>query len=71
VRLVAGALEVHHTIEAGERGAVALVAMAIKFLLGEDITAALFAGVHGKLAFEKYILNMRCRWREEWRRVER
>lgn len=35
------ALEVHHAIEASERCAVALISVAVKLLLGEDIAAAL------------------------------
>lgn len=45
---VAGALEVHHAVETGEGGAIALIAMGIKFLLGEDIPTALDAAVDGQ-----------------------
>ena len=45
---VAVALKVHHAVQAGERGAIALVAMGIEFLLGEDIPTALHAAVGGQ-----------------------
>lgn len=41
MRPVIHALEVYHTIDAGEGCAIALVTMRIQFLLGEDITATL------------------------------
>jgi hypothetical protein len=34
VRAVLGAVEVHHAVEAGVRGAATLVAVGIEFLLG-------------------------------------
>jgi hypothetical protein len=42
VRSVAGALEVHHAVEAGEGGAVALVTVGVELLLGEDIPTVLY-----------------------------
>lgn len=38
---VAGAVKVHHAVEAGVGGGVALVAMGVEFLLGEDISTGL------------------------------
>lgn len=47
---IAGALEMHHAVETSIRGAIALVAMGIEFLLGEDVPTVLFAAVR-RLAF--------------------
>lgn len=44
MRPIIGPLEVDHTIDAGKRGAATLVAVRIKLLLGEDITARLGRG---------------------------
>ena len=38
---VGGASEVHHAVEAGEGSAMALVAVGVEFLLGEDVSAGL------------------------------
>jgi len=43
VGAIAGALEVHHAVEAGVGGGVALVAVSIELLLGEDVAAVLRA----------------------------
>lgn len=40
---VAGPVKVHHAVQTGVRGAIALIAMGIEFLLGEDVPAALCA----------------------------
>jgi hypothetical protein len=42
---VAVPLKVHHAVETGERGAIALVAMGIEFLLSEDIPTILLVVV--------------------------
>lgn len=41
MRAIVGSVEVHHAIDAGERGAVAAVAMRVKFLLGKNVAARL------------------------------
>jgi hypothetical protein len=41
---IGGSLKMHHAIDTGEAGTVALIAMAIKFLLGQDIAAILDSG---------------------------
>jgi hypothetical protein len=43
--LVAVALEMDHAVEAGEGGAITLIAVAVEFLLGEDVSTVLFAAV--------------------------
>ena len=48
VSLVAGALKVDHAVQAGVRCAIALVAMAVKLLLGKDIPTVLFAAVRSQ-----------------------
>lgn len=49
MRSVAGAVEVHHAVEAGEGRPIALVSMAVELLLGEDVPTVLFAAVHRQL----------------------
>lgn len=56
---VAVALKVHHAVQAGEGGAIALVAMGIEFLLGEDIPTALHAAVGGQ--------RLSCHRSSSWR----
>lgn len=41
MRPIVSSVKVHHAVDAGEGGAATLVAMGIKLLLGEDITASL------------------------------
>jgi hypothetical protein len=45
--LVGSSWKVHHAVEAGKRGAIALVAVAVKLLLREDVSTAL--NRHSKL----------------------
>lgn len=41
MRPILSSVKVYHAVDAGEGGAATLVAMGIKLLLGEDITASL------------------------------
>lgn len=45
---VAGPLEMHHAVQAGEGCAVALVAVAIQLLFREDVPTVLFAAVRSQ-----------------------
>ena len=41
MRMIFGALEVYHAVDAGERCAPALIGVRIELLLGEDVTTSL------------------------------
>jgi hypothetical protein len=45
---VAGALEVHHAVKACKCRPIALAAVAVELLLGEDVPTALFAAVRSQ-----------------------